>query len=47
MVAEQLAKTPELGLAGVLETELEGLVSSRLVHDLERALFLKISRTVR
>ncbi|KAK6707711.1 hypothetical protein SNK04_008682 [Fusarium graminearum] len=35
MVAEQLAKTAELGLAGVLEAEVEGLGSGALVKNLE------------
>ena len=35
MVAEQLAETAELGLAGVLEAEVKGLCGGALVKDLE------------
>jgi hypothetical protein len=38
MVAEQLAKTAELGLAGVLEAEVKGLGSGALVKDLETSI---------
>jgi hypothetical protein len=41
VVTEKLAETAELGLAGVLLAELEGLQSSRLVHDLEAGIVLE------
>ena len=41
VVAEQLAKTAELSLASVLETELEGLQGGGLVHDLETGIVLQ------
>jgi hypothetical protein len=41
VVAEQLTETAELGLAGVLGAELEGLVGSRLVHELEAGIVLE------
>jgi hypothetical protein len=41
VVAEQLTETAELGLAGVLLAELEGLQSSRLVHNLETGIVLE------
>jgi len=41
MVAEQLAQSAEFGLAGVAETELEGLESDGLVHNLESGVVLE------
>jgi hypothetical protein len=41
VIAEQLTETAELGLTGVLLAELEGLQSSRLVHDLETGIVLE------
>jgi hypothetical protein len=41
MVAEQLTETAELGLAGILGAELEGLVGGRLVHELEASIVLE------
>jgi hypothetical protein len=41
MVAQKLAKTAELGLAGILGAELEGLVGGRLVHQLETSVVLE------
>ena len=41
MVAEQLAQPAELGLSGVLQAELKGLVSRRLVHDFESGVVLE------
>lgn len=41
MVTEQLAQSAEFGLAGVTETELEGLEGDGLVHDLESGVVLE------
>lgn len=41
VITEKLAETTELGLAGVLLAELEGLQSSRLIHNLEASIVLK------
>ena len=41
VVAEQLAETAELGLAGILGAELEGLVGGRLVHELQTGVVLE------
>ncbi|KAG2027983.1 hypothetical protein GB937_000431 [Aspergillus fischeri] len=41
VVTEQLAKTAELGLAGVLEAKLEGLQGGGLVHDLKASIVLQ------
>lgn len=41
VVAEQLTQSAELGLAGVAETELEGLEGDCLVHDLESGVVLE------
>lgn len=41
MVAEQLAQSAEFGLAGVTETELEGLEGDGLVHNLESGVVLE------
>ena len=41
MVTEKLTQSAKLGLSGVTETELEGLVGGRLVHDLEAGIVLE------
>jgi hypothetical protein len=41
MVSQQLAETAELGLAGILGAELEGLVGGRLVHQLQTGVVLE------
>lgn len=41
VVAEKLAQSAELGLAGVLQAELERLQSGGLVHDLEARIVLE------
>lgn len=41
VVAEKLAETAEFGLASVLLAELEGLQSSRLIHNLEASIVLQ------
>ena len=41
VVPEELTKTTELGLTGVLETELEGLQGGGLVHNLETGIVLQ------
>lgn len=41
MVTEQLAQSAEFGLAGVTETELEGLEGDGLVHDLKSGVVLE------
>lgn len=41
VVSQKLAETAELGLAGILGAELEGLVSGRLVHQLEAGVVLE------
>lgn len=41
VVSQKLAETAKLGLAGILGAELEGLVGSRLVHQLEAGVVLE------
>ena len=41
MIPQQLTQTAELGLAGVFETEIESLMSSALVHDLQPSIVLQ------